>query len=151
MKFRRLTAEELGEMEQEFIHYLIANGIDAPEWEKIKSAGGDEAEQWILGFSDMVLQKVLEGVNYLEFRSEYEARFFECGSEEMNLIAMISRDIDLNDTEQLEAATKNPGKIELFKGNKKYSGNREEELFAMTQSGCEISDGKMFLLLKQMV
>lgn len=150
MKYRRLNSEELQELEQEFIQYLVSNGIDAPEWESIKT-DAPKADAWIDGFSDSVIQKVLEGIKYLEFRSAHEARFIECGPEEMKMVAMISQDVDLTNSKELEDAVKNPGKIELFKGNKKYSKSREEELFALTQTGCEISDGKLYLLLKQMV
>lgn len=38
MKYRRLTAEELSGLEKEFVHYLIINGIDAQEWEKLKAS-----------------------------------------------------------------------------------------------------------------
>ena len=149
MKYRRLSEEELQEMEQEFIQYLVANGIDAGDWKKIQQT--DEATNWIENFSDVVLQKALEGIKYLEFRSAHEARFFECGEKEMNLVAMTSKEVDLTNSEQLTAAINQPGKIELFKGNKKYSKSRELELFEMTQSGCEITDGKLYLLLMQMV
>jgi len=149
MKYRRLSEEELQEMEKEFVQYLVSNGIDAPEWKKIQKT--DAAEDWILGFSDVVLQKVLEGVEFLEFRSSHEARFFSCSSEEMNMIAMTSSDVDLTKPEEVALAMQNPGKIELYKGSKKYAKSRELELFEMTQTGCVISDGKLFELLKGMV
>ncbi len=150
MKYRRLSAEELEEMEQEFIQYLVSNGIDAPQWERIK-AESDEAQMWLDGFSDVVLQKVLEGIRYLEYRSAAEARFIACGEHEMNMIALVSKQVDLTDSEALKAAVVKPGKLEVFKGTKPYSEDRESELFKLTQSGCEISDGKMYLLLKQMI
>ena len=36
MKYRRLTIDELKELEQEFIQFLINNGIEGNDWEKIK-------------------------------------------------------------------------------------------------------------------
>ena len=137
MKYRRLSSEELQEMEQEFIQYLVSNGIDAADWKKIQKT--EEAETWILGFSEAVLQKALEGINYLEFRSSHEARFIECGKEGMRLVAMTSSEVDLTKPEEVALVMQKPGKIELFKGQKKYTKEREIELFEMT---TEMEQGK---------
>ena len=150
-KYRRLTVEELDEMQQEFIHYLVANGIEAKDWEQLKEKDESQAQLWIDAFSDMVIQKVLEGVKYIEHRTSNESKLFECLTDEIRLIGLRSEEVDLLDSEQLAAASLNPGKVELFKGVKKYSKKREDELFELLQAGGEISDGKMYLLLKQMV
>ena len=143
--------EELKEMEQEFIHFLVANGIDATDWEKMKETNPKEADTWVDAFSDTVLQKVLEEIKYLEMLSPTEARFIECGKEGMEMIALISQEVDLTSSEELKKAVDAPGKLEVFKGTKNYANNREEEIFGLTESGCNVSDGKMYLLLKQMV
>ena len=143
--------EELDEMQQEFIHYLVANGIEAKDWEQLKEKDESQAQLWIDSFSDVVIQKVLEGVKYIEHRTSNESKLFECLPDEIRLIGLRSEEVDLLDSEQLAAASLNPGKVELFKGVKKYSKKREDELFELLQSGGEISDGKMYLLLKQMV
>ncbi|MAR67425.1 MAG: hypothetical protein CL833_09270 [Crocinitomicaceae bacterium] len=150
-KYRRLTVEELDEMQQEFIHYLVANGIEAKDWEQLKEKDESQAQLWIDSFSDVVIQKVLEGVKYIEHRTSNESKLFECLPDEIRLIGLRSEEVDLLDSEELAAASLNPGKVELFKGVKKYSKKREDELFELLQSGGEISDGKMYLLLKQMV
>jgi hypothetical protein len=149
MKYRRLSEEELHEMEKEFVQYLVSNGIDAPEWKQIQKT--KKSEEWIIGFSDAVLHKVLEGIEYLEFRSAHEARFFNCSSEDMRMIAMTSTDVDLTKPEEVVLAMQDPGKIELYQGSKRYIKARELELFEMTETGCVISDGKLFDLLKEMV
>jgi len=143
--------EELNEMEQEFIQYLVANGIEAKDWELLKENDEDQVQLWIDGFSDVVMQKVLEGVRYMEHRTSEEARLFECAEQEMYLIGVKSAVVDLLNTEELASAAVDPGKIELYKGVKAYAEIREDELFEMLQAGCEISDGKMYRLLKQMV
>ena len=150
-KYRRLTVEELDEMQQEFIHYLVANGIEAKDWEQLKEKDESQAQLWIDSFSDVVIQKVLEGVKYIEHRTSNESKLFECLPDEIRLIGLRSEEVDLLDSQELAAASLNPGKVELFKGVKKYSKKREDELFELLQSGGEISDGKMYLLLKQMV
>ena len=151
IRYRRLTIEELNEMEQEFIQYLVANGVEAKDWELLKENDSEEVQLWIDGFSDVVMQKVLEGVRYMEHRTSNEARLFECGEKEIYLIGMKSVEVDLLNPEELASAAVEPGKIELYKGAKAYAKAREDELFEMIQAGCEISDGKVYQLLKQMV
>lgn len=152
MKYRRLTIDELKELEQEFIQFLIANGMEGEDWEKIKVDAPIDAECWLDAFSDAVQQKVLEETQYLEFRSKSEARYFQCNKDEMKLIALTSRNVDLMDVNAIKQAANSSGnsKIEIYTGSKKYAEQRELELFGMIQSGCVINDGKLFLLLQKM-
>ncbi|MDC3336823.1 DUF6495 family protein [Flavobacteriales bacterium] len=152
MKYRRLTIDELKELEQEFIQFLISNGIESNDWEKIKKDTPKEADILVDTFSDVVQQKVLEGVRYLEYRAKNEARYFECNAEEIKLIALTSRDVDLLDVAAIKRAVHNSVRgIEIYSGVKKYAKQRELELFNMIQSGCEITDEKLFLLLHNML
>ena len=54
-KYRRLTVEELDEMQQEFIHYLVANGIEAKDWKRLKEKDESQAQLWIDSFSFLLL------------------------------------------------------------------------------------------------
>jgi len=36
MRFRRLTTEELEQLEEDFVHFLAASQITAKDWEKLK-------------------------------------------------------------------------------------------------------------------
>lgn len=149
MTYRLLTSDELQEMEQEFIQFLIANGIDAPEWKKIQEDRKEEVEQWIAAFSDVVIEKALTKINFLEMMTPSEIRLFFCDKEEMKAIFIKSASIDLLATNPQDYVT-SPA-IEVYKASKKYVGKREEELFQMTQSGCEISDGKLYGALHKVI
>ena len=149
MSYRRLSEEELEELKEEFIQYLIANGIDAQMWERFKAEDAEKAEIFIQQFSNVVLEKSLEKVEYLEHRTPTDLKLFFCGKDTIELIALKSNSVDLTD---LSSFTPGDFKnVEVFKASKAYSKKREVELFDMTQKGCEITTHKLYNLLKQMI
>ena len=77
-KYRLLTLDELQELEHEFINYLILNGIEAKEWEKLKTEDKPAAEKIVELFSDVVFEKIFRKVEYLEQRNSKEIRCFQC-------------------------------------------------------------------------
>lgn len=61
---RRLVKEELEAVKDEFIAYLIMQGIDADEWEKIQSEDENKAVKIIDEFSFSYFDVMLTGINY---------------------------------------------------------------------------------------
>ncbi len=150
-KYRLLSKVELTELEPEFIQYLSANGIDATKWEQLKNSGNNEVNDHIETFSDIVIQKSLEKIKYLEHRTENGARFFHFDEEEAFFIGLKSDTVNLN---QLDISDKEKLKqIDLFKATKKYdkAKTRELELFEMLNDGCSIADGNLYKQLKQLI
>ena len=148
MIFRKLTEDELEELKEEFVQYLVANGVDAPLWEQFKKDDPDKAELFLQQFSNIVIQKSLEKIEYLEHRTPSDLKLFYCGKETIDLIAIKSSFVDL--TRMAEFNTKDFKDIEFFKATKSYSKNREVELFEMTEKGCQIASHGLYDLLKQM-
>ena len=68
MKYKRLSKEDLSHLEKEFVNYLASAQITAPDWEKIKTEEKEKAEELIDVFSDMVYDKVVTNIKFLEFR-----------------------------------------------------------------------------------
>ena len=149
MIFRKLTEAELEELKEEFVQYLVANGVDADLWEQIKKDEPEKSNLFVQQFSDVVLQKSLEKIQYLEHRTSSDVKLFYCGKERIDLIALKSSVVDLTNMAEFNAEDfKN---IEVFKATKSYSKNREVELFEMTEKGCKIATHTLYDLLKQMV
>ena len=76
VKYRRLSIEELEELEKEFIQFLAVNGIDAAKWQDLKQNQIEEANEFIDSFSDLVFGKSLEGVQYIEHRTASDYKIF---------------------------------------------------------------------------
>ncbi len=156
MKFKRLTQEELDELKHEFIQFLASNSITADDWEDIKQNKPEKAEDLIAIFSDIVYQKSLEKIEYLEFVEKAEIKTFYFGDQEAEMVGLKveGQDVDLTDQQTVQQLANEGSKdastsVELFRGNKEYSQEREEEIFHLMEAGAQPSDGTKFQALKQ--
>ena len=149
MIFRKLREDELEELKEEFVQYLVANGVDAELWEQIKKDEPEKSDLFVQQFSDVVLQKSLEKIQYLEHRTSSDVKLFYCGKETIDLIALKYSAVDLTNMAKFNAEDFKD--IEIFKASKSYSKNREFELFEMTEKGCQITTHLLYDLLKQML
>lgn len=158
MKYRRLTNEELDTLEKEFVDFLVSNTITANDWIKLKNDNIDEANQLIDLFSDIVMEKVLQNIKYLEYREAKSVMLFECGKDQINLIGLTitgNIEVDLTNNSSIQKLLENnkinDDTISVFKTVKNYTKVREIELFEMTQNNCLVSDGSLFYTLNKMV
>lgn len=146
-KYRLLTIAELQQFEKEFVDYLVINGLTADDWEKTKSNTPEKAEKIIDLFSDVIFEGILRKVKYLDFKSNNSLKSFQCLSDKIILVSLELNDdsINLLDVKEFSQLIENPPKgIKVYTTEKKYKISREEELFNMINSGCEISDGMLF-------
>jgi hypothetical protein len=147
MKYRSLTIEELQELEKEFVNFLILNGIEANDWEKIKKDNLSHANELIDMFSDAVFERIMKRIEYLEYREPKEIKTFQCLSDRLVLVGMTAANIDADFTDSvyMQKAIQNPPEsLKVYTIKKKYSKERELELFDMIQAGCTISDAVIF-------
>jgi len=158
MKYRRLTNEELAELEKEFIRFLSSNTVTGEDWEKIKKEDSKKAEGLIEIFSDIVFEKTIEKLEYLEFKIPTDMKIFHCRKEEIEMMGLrIEGETDLDFTknsdpksmiQMLQTAGAN---LQLYNAQKKYKDNdRSQEIFRMMQGGALISDGKLYETLKDL-
>ena len=94
MIFRKLTEDELEELKEEFVQYLVANGVDAELWEQLKKDEPEKSDLFVQQFSNVVFQKSLEKIEYLEHRTPSDVKLFHCGKETIDLIALKSSVVD---------------------------------------------------------
>ena len=149
-KYRLLTDEELNELETEFVHFLVVNGIAADDWEKLKSEDKDKANDFITLFSDVILEGSLRKIEYIEFRSTHDLKIFKCGQEDIEMIGVeatgsIVDFVNLNFDE-----SSIPEGVQIYSAKKKYATVREKEIFKMIQSGCMIVKGDLFYKLSRL-
>lgn len=150
-KYRLLTTQELEGLEKDFVDYLVVNGITAEDWEKMKKTDPDAAHRIVDLFSDVVFEKILRGVTYLEKHEKNAIRSFYCGSEEIELISMELEDpdADFTDPQFITTAMSNPPEdLLIYKTEKPYAQTRELELFSMIEKGCLVSNGQLHETLK---
>ena len=86
MKFRVLTHEELEPLKEDFIKFLSANTITGDDWQSIKENKPKEAKTLLEMFCDIVWEKSLEKINFLEHRDEKYLKVFSCGKEKIEMV-----------------------------------------------------------------
>ncbi|MEO9258353.1 MAG: DUF6495 family protein [Crocinitomicaceae bacterium] len=142
MDYRMLSREEMTLFDEDFKHYLIVNGIPNEAWLEMNEKNVSEAQKIVEVFSDVVLQKAYEKIQFLEFRSKQQLMLFSCEKEEIHLIGLSSKDeaVDFSTPEAIQESILNyNSQIQSFRQTKKYSKKREIELFEMTEQGCVVS------------
>jgi hypothetical protein len=155
MKYKRLSTEELQELEKEFIHFLSSAQITAQDWEKMKKNETEKANELIDVFSDVVYDKVLSKIKFLEYRDEKTLNIFNCEEEKIILIGLRVKEhssIKLNDPNVFHQWDEsNTNAVNVIKTEKAYSKEREIEIFELLQTGCLVTDDHLFKLLNGMI
>ena len=151
MKYRRLSTDELQELEKEFVHFLVSNGIIAGDWVKLKEEENEKAETLIDAFSDIVMEKVLSKVEFLEKRERSSVLFFHALKDSFEVIGISCSDpsLDLTKEETIKELAQEAKGIDLFTTSQRYHKSRAIEIFELTELGSFVTNGKLFQVLKE--
>jgi hypothetical protein len=142
MKYRVLSDQELKELEGEFKHFLITNNIYTEEWEALNKTKDKKVLELVEMFSDIVLDKALKNIKYLEHATPHDIKFFWCEDDKMTLIGVTSKNKEIDFTKHTLADFATD--LDIFKTSKKYHKERELEVFQLLNSGCTIIDEERF-------
>lgn len=153
MKFRMLSNEELLALEKDLKHFLIANGVEGDSWKRINEEEPAKAVELVALFSDIVLQKVYEKLEYLELRSSMRCMLFQFEQEIAKLIVIEAPEgVDLSTPESIQEALRNRLKdIRFYRSSKPYSKSREEEIHYWIAQGCTASHATFWTQVNQLI
>ncbi|WP_075341350.1 DUF6495 family protein [Tenacibaculum agarivorans] len=154
MKYRQLTTEQFKSLHEEFAQFLATQGIDANEWKKIKEEKAALAENELNVFSDIVWNNVLNKTEYLEHFSKNTINLFNCKAEKISRIVIkVEKEVDLltqnGYTWLLE--NYNSKEVDIFEGSKKYTSERNVEIFDLIEKGSAISKGELYSFFKKII
>ena len=148
MRYAQLTKEQFEELNEEFALFLATQKIDISEWEEIKKNKPEIADEELNLFSDLVWEKVLGKSKYLEHFSKETINLFKCNDNEMLRIVVKSNkdNFDFTKSDNFEWFIDNSQdkSIEYFRGVKKYSKERNDEIFDLIQQGSVVGDGELY-------
>jgi hypothetical protein len=155
MKYQRLSLEELSTLEKQFIQFLAVNSVTGADWEKIKKNNPTRTNHLIDEFSDVVFGSVIERTNYLVHTQKQEILSFYCQMDEIEIVGLsVEVDFDFTKFEKLsdaiEALPEN-AKLNTFSLIKKMTLPRDQEIFQLMKTGCQIADELIFLQLKKLL
>ncbi len=155
MKYRQLSKEQFEALHKEFAQFLASQQIDVEEWVSIKKNKPEVADEELNLFSDVVWDDALTKTNYLEHFSKTNINLFKC---EEKVISRIVVEINKKDFDFFNSVdynwfidNTNDPSIQFLKGVKKYTKERNLELFDLVEKGSVISDGKLYESLFQLI
>lgn len=155
MKYTRLTKEQLEELHPEFITFLATQTIDKKEWDDLKTNKPEIALQEIDVFSDLIWDKAITNVRFIDHFSKNHIFLFKCHDELLeSLIVQTSNEaIDFFTTEGLEWLGNNlfTDDVTIQTGKKEVTENRNEEVFKIIQNGGIISKGELYIKLTALI
>lgn len=155
MKYKRLSSEELQHLEKDFIGFLAHAQITGLDWEKMKKEEIEKANELIDVFSDVVYDKVLRKIKYLEYRDAKTLNLFYCMEDKIILIGLRVKEnspLDFTSEDVLKQWNEsNAASVNILKTEKSYTKEREVEILEMLESGCLITDDHLFNTLSKLV
>lgn len=146
MLFKRLTQEELGALEAEFVDFLVLNGIVADDWDKLKKEKPQAASAMIDSFSDVIYASTMRKVKYLERITKNEIMCFYCQPEQIVLVGIDAQgeEVDFTAMKEVSEIAKFSQDVQIYTTTKSYAKAREQEIFDLIQNGASISDNALF-------
>lgn len=152
MKYARLTKEQLEALNHEFARFLATQQITADEWNKIKKEKPHIAEEEIDIFSDLVWERSLEKVQFLEKIDSQSVHCFSFEEDTAEMISVVVHNtaIDLTTPKGIQWLGENmhSPKVEIFTGKKNKPYDKKKEIFTLLQQGVQIADEKLFKQLQ---
>lgn len=149
--YKKLGPKELDQLKDDFVKFLVLNGITGDDWEKLKTNSPENAEAMLEQFSEVVYESSLRKASFLLMVDEHAVRCFQCNSEKITMVSLTfsgTEEFSFHKVNDLQALL-SEGKydIKIASAQKKYNKKREHEMYDMIMSGCKISDGKVYKLL----
>jgi hypothetical protein len=115
MRFRRLTEEEFAALEPEFVKFLSSQGVDAIEWQKVKSDSPHKVEYLLDEFSTFFWESTTSRITYLEKIADEDRWVFKF---------------------EESTASRNGVEPEVYKGTKEFPQEaRGREIFILLEQG----------------
>lgn len=155
MKYTRLTKEQFEELHYEFARFLASQQIDVNEWNALKKNKPEVAEQELDIFSDMVWEKSLQKVKFLEKYEKNAVYCFSIKDKSMKMIAIqiTNATVDLTTKKGILWLQQNfrSDKVEILRGEKPFAKERNLEIFELIQRGSIISDGQFYKSLTEII
>jgi len=145
MKYRLLTQEELEPLNEEFLKYLLVANVTPQNWELLKKEDSLAAEKHIEVFSDMVLDKVLKDVNFVDVVFNDRVEVYQFLKQKAYFFAIENKEKGTFDFTSQQLKDLNFKSVVIIKGEKQFNEDREVEVFKILQKeNASISNGDLF-------
>jgi hypothetical protein len=151
MKYKFLTQDELELLENELLQFLIVHGVDGPTWKKMNEEHPEKAVELVGVFSDLVWQRSLEKVKFIEQLNADAFGVFAFHSDYCEFYNLRSKSNDSSCSsfdDFIVLLKENPSQMEITRLTKNYSRPREMEIFEMLNNGLLLSHQSKYDILQ---
>lgn len=149
MRYKRLGIEELEALKDDFIKFLIVNGIDALAWEAMKKDEAEKADMLIETFSDFVWERIVGKVEYLEVIDTQGFKLYYCAEDKLYMIGIYNENQDevMSTIEQYIVEMRDfPDKFKIVKAYRDYKENdKSKDIFILIdREKAHVSKGDLY-------
>lgn len=145
MKYRVLNDSELEPLQEEFLKYLLVANITPENWETLKKKAPKESQQHLEIFSDLVLDKILSDVVYVDVVMENRIEVYHFMKEQVFLFSIENKTLNTFNFKQTDWSALELTNTHLVQGKKTYTKDRNEELFEiLKKEHAFISNGDLY-------
>ena len=88
MKYRQLTYKELTVMQEDFSDFLYTQGFSRFDWRVLQDQHSEQAVNLLGEYSDQTFDKVMQSIEYLEYRTPKVLYAYHCQKEQMEIIGL---------------------------------------------------------------
>lgn len=157
IKYRRLSSDELKELEPEFITFLASKSITASEWKHLKKNESDQVDNLIDQFSTLILEKVYKDTRFLSIQQPDQYLIFKMESDQAEMHGLrFSKPLPkrllntlISDLLQDPVIYKKyqPQRLYFIK---KYTKSKAEEVDFLIKQGAVLTDEVFFNWLSEL-
>ncbi len=145
MKYRRLSNEELEPLKEEFLKYLLVANITPEQWEEIKKNEPQQCEQHLDVFSDLVFEKILAQVQFIDRILPKRIELYQCQTDQFLMYALEVKNDQIIELQKDKLHNLDLSKFHCIQGKKRMGGDRKKDIFDLLQKdNTFISDGSLF-------
>ena len=145
MRYRLLSKEELEPLQEEFLKYLLVANITPDNWKKLKHNNPIESQQHLETFSDLILDKILSGVNYVDVVLTNRVEVYHFMKEQVSMFCLENKVLDTFDFKQTDWSAIDISTAHLIQAKKTYAKERNKEVFDILQKKhAFISNGSLY-------
>ncbi len=155
-KYRFLTEKELDDLSEIFVNFLAANSITSDDWQKIKQNDSKRLEELLENFSDVVFEKSLSNIKYLEKREPQRLYAYKVNKDSIDLLGIeIKGESPIDFTLEFELSALKKIMINsdvdysIIKGSKRCGDDIKKDIFDLLELGVFISkDNVLYDIIK---
>lgn len=145
LKYRVLSKEELEPLNEEFLKYLLVANVTPQNWEALKENNHEAVEKHIEVFSNLVLDKILSDVNFVDIVLNDRIEVYQFLKEKAYIFIIENKTHGSFNFSTQSLTELNFNQVDFIKGEKEYSEDRELEVFKILQKeNASISNGDLF-------